>query len=91
MLATFYELRGCQPLAAPRLRLTEPARLGSATVVTSQGNTAGAGGCGYIATPVSQIIYRADKTGRDTVSWTVRYQTRGRAAEAGSADIVILP
>ncbi|SUV94187.1 hypothetical protein [Bordetella holmesii] len=91
VLASFYELRGCLALAAPRLQLTQPPTLGAATVVSSQGNTGGSGGCGYIATPVSQIIYKADKTGRDTVTWTVRYQARDRAPETGSANIVVLP
>ncbi len=91
VLASYYELRGCQALAAPRLRLTQKASLGRAAVVGRQGNTGGSGGCGYLAAPVSQVIYRAGKTGRDTVSWEVRYQTRGRAPETGSADIVVLP
>lgn len=91
VLASYYELRGCQALAAPRLRLTQDAKLGQATVVGGQGNTGGSGGCGYLAVPVSQVIYRADKTGRDTVSWEVRYQARDRAPETGNADIVVLP
>lgn len=91
VLASFYELRGCQALAAPRLRLTENAALGSATIVRTDGNTGGSGPCGYLAVPVVQVVYRADKPGRETVRWQVQYQTKGKADETGGRDIVVYP
>ncbi|MEJ2895025.1 hypothetical protein WC434_03385 [Bordetella avium] len=91
VLVSYYELRGCQALAAPRLRLTQTATLGKATVVGSKHTISASGHCGHINAPVAQVIYRADKTGRERISWETRFQPRGRAPETGSADIIVLP
>lgn len=91
VLASYYELRGCRALAAPRLQLTQRPNLGSATIVTTQARVNPGGACPPQVVPVAQVIYQARQPGHDNVAWHVRYQDRARALQNGAAEVRVLP
>ncbi len=90
VLAEYHELRGCQPLAAPRLQLTRGPALGRATFMGAE-TTLAAGGCAPLRVSVTRVVYRAEQPGQDHIAWSVRYQGRGRAPQHDAVRIQIRP
>ncbi|MFJ1298372.1 hypothetical protein ACILG0_00320 [Pseudomonadota bacterium AL_CKDN230030165-1A_HGKHYDSX7] len=93
VVASYYELRGpnCQVMNPPHVRIVTRPTLGALTVVRGEANTGGGGRCAYTAVPVSQLLYRAQRPGSETLTWEVRYQDRGRKVERVSAQITVGP
>lgn len=92
-LASYSQTRGadCASLRPPLVRIVQPPRLGTATVVQSQGNSGPGGRCAHTAVPVTQIVYRGTQPGQDTVVWEVTHQPRQPASRRDSAAIVVVP
>lgn len=91
VVASYYELRGqnCQVMNPPHVRIVTRPTLGTLTIVRAEANTGGGGRCAYTAVPVSQLLYRAQRPGSETITWEVRYQDRGRKVERVSAQITV--
>jgi hypothetical protein len=93
VLATYYEIRksDCLALSAPQVRLLHQPTLGSITLVQSQGLADQPSQCAHVAVPVTQVLYQARELGADDMAWEVQFQTGGREAEQGQAQLVIVP
>ena len=91
VVASYYELRGpnCQAMNPPHVRIVTRPTLGALTIVRGEANTGGGGRCAYTSVPVSQLLYRAQRPGSETITWEVRYQDRGRKVERVSAQITV--
>lgn len=93
VLGTYYEVSGpgCQALSAPRVRITEPGRLGKAIVVRTEGQARATPRCAHRKVPVATVLYQADQPGLDNVAWEVRYQQRGQPVQRHAADVRVTP
>lgn len=93
VLATYYEVdaESCQALSAPRVRVTQKALLGKATIVRTQKPAPASGRCPAKLVTVAQVLYQADKPGTDAVAWQVRYQRRGPYVEKYSSQVNVVP
>ncbi|SAI71839.1 Uncharacterised protein [Bordetella ansorpii] len=93
VLATYYEVdpESCQALSAPRVRITQKARLGKATIVRTQTPAPASGRCPAKLVTIAQVMYLADRPGADTVAWQVRYQRRGPYIERYRSQVNVAP
>ena len=93
VLASYYEIRGsdCLALRAPRVTITHPPRLGTATIVQTRGQSSDSGRCAYKTVPIAQLVYQARQPGSDSLAWEVKYQNKTVGTRRYSATLGIAP
>lgn len=93
VLASYYEIHdsGCLALRAPRVTITQPPRLGAASVIQTRGQSDGSGRCAYKTALLTELIYQADRPGSDALTWEVKYQSKALGTRRYSATLGIAP